>query len=414
TQKRLTNASGTPLANYTYDDTSNDNKGKGRRTGMSDSSGITSWVYDTRGRLVQESKYVNGTGGGTFVTQWGYDSADRMTQMFYPGGEGVNFLYNEQGLLRRMYTTGLDYVQSTAYDGAGRVTQRVLGSSTVLLAEYTYFPWTMAGGRLQRMTLGTTGATTSLQDLTYSYDAVGNVKQQLSSALGSGASQKQCFSYDGLNRLTAGFTGDTNCAAYLGVGNGPFEEQYTYFANGNLDHKKIVQPTNQDNAYLYAAPVSGCTAGTLATKPHAVRQAGSNAYSYDCNGNMTGRTVGGVAYTLVYDAENRLQQVKQGSTAPLATPMTRTATGSRRPSAVPVYFRGIRVIRGKKRRWDRRAACCLTGAPDRKGSNAKTPRQSLHPLRLGVKFEAYCDRHASPGFAHAAPSALSCSICSSA
>ncbi|MBK9231860.1 MAG: hypothetical protein IPO15_13705 [Anaerolineae bacterium] len=40
-----------------------------------------------------------------------------------------------------------------------------------------------------------------------------------------------------------------------------------------------------------------------------------------------GRTVGGVAYTLVYDAENRLQQVKQGSTAPLATPMTRTATG---------------------------------------------------------------------------------------
>ncbi|MBK9095256.1 MAG: hypothetical protein IPM84_21360 [Anaerolineae bacterium] len=27
-----------------------------------------------------------------------------------------------------------------------------------------------------------------------------------------------------------------------------------------------------------------------------------------------GRTAGGVAYTLVYDAENRLQQVKQGST----------------------------------------------------------------------------------------------------
>ena len=29
---------------------------------------------------------------------------------------------------------------------------------------------------------------------------------------------------------------------------------------------------------------------------------------------MTGRTVGGVTYTLVYDAENRVQQVKQGST----------------------------------------------------------------------------------------------------
>ena len=66
---------------------------------------------------------------------------------------------------------------------------------------------------------------------------------------------------------------------------------------------------------VYGASSPGnCRTGTPATKPHAVQQAGSSAYSYDCNGNMTGRTVGGVTYTLVYDAENRLQQVKQGST----------------------------------------------------------------------------------------------------
>ncbi|MFZ1238266.1 MAG: hypothetical protein WAV66_02875 [Anaerolineae bacterium] len=67
---------------------------------------------------------------------------------------------------------------------------------------------------------------------------------------------------------------------------------------------------------VYGASSPGnCRTGTPATKPHAVQQAGSsNVYSYNCNGNMTGRTVGGVAYSLVYDAENRLQQVKQGST----------------------------------------------------------------------------------------------------
>ncbi|MGB4976267.1 MAG: hypothetical protein WBR35_05970 [Anaerolineae bacterium] len=66
---------------------------------------------------------------------------------------------------------------------------------------------------------------------------------------------------------------------------------------------------------VYGASSPGnCRTGTPATKPHAVQQAGSSAYSYDCNGNMTGRTVGGVTYSLVYDAENRLQQVKQGST----------------------------------------------------------------------------------------------------
>ena len=69
-------------------------------------------------------------------------------------------------------------------------------------------------------------------------------------------------------------------------------------------------------SYVYGASSPGnCQAGTQTTKPHAVQQAGSNVYSYDCNGNMTGRTAGGVTYTLVYDAENRLQQVKQGTTA---------------------------------------------------------------------------------------------------
>ncbi|MFZ1466077.1 MAG: hypothetical protein WAV60_18685, partial [Anaerolineae bacterium] len=42
---------------------------------------------------------------------------------------------------------------------------------------------------------------------------------------------------------------------------------------------------------------------------------------------MTGRTVGGVTYTLVYDAENRVQQVKQGSTV-LAS-YTHDADGNR-------------------------------------------------------------------------------------
>ncbi len=45
TQKRLTNSSGTQLASYTYDSGTN---GKGRRTGMSNASGSTSWTYDYR------------------------------------------------------------------------------------------------------------------------------------------------------------------------------------------------------------------------------------------------------------------------------------------------------------------------------------------------------------------------------
>ena len=47
----------------------------------------------------------------------------------------------------------------------------------------------------------------------------------------------------------------------------------------------------------------------------AVVTAGSNAYCYDQNGNMRRRTIGGVVYTLTYDAENRLVSVSGVATA---------------------------------------------------------------------------------------------------
>jgi len=66
--------------------------------------------------------------------------------------------------------------------------------------------------------------------------------------------------------------------------------------------------------YVYGAPSPGnYRAGTWAIKPDAVMNAGSNnVYSYDCNGNMTGRTIGGVVYTLTNDAENRLTGISGG------------------------------------------------------------------------------------------------------
>ncbi|MGB4978921.1 MAG: RHS repeat domain-containing protein, partial [Anaerolineae bacterium] len=76
--------SGAYAVGFSYDSTANGNLGKGRRTGMSDTSGSASWLYDARGRTTQETKVVNGTGGGTFVTRWDYDSADRLTWQKYP------------------------------------------------------------------------------------------------------------------------------------------------------------------------------------------------------------------------------------------------------------------------------------------------------------------------------------------
>jgi YD repeat-containing protein len=83
------------------------------------------------------------------------------------------------------------YVTSTGYDSAGRITSRALGNT--LTQTFTYNPWTVQGGRLQNLTTGT------LQNLTYTYDSVGNINTITDS---KNASQKQCFQYDGLDRLT--------------------------------------------------------------------------------------------------------------------------------------------------------------------------------------------------------------------
>ena len=84
---------------YYYDQGTN---GIGRRTAMSDHSGNSTWTYDSRGRVTQDQKVVNGTNGGNFKTEWGYFSSDAVAWMKYPTGNGgqdseqVNFAYNRQ------------------------------------------------------------------------------------------------------------------------------------------------------------------------------------------------------------------------------------------------------------------------------------------------------------------------------
>ncbi len=311
-------------ATYTYDVGTN---GIGHRTSMSDDSGSTSWTYDARGRMVSERKII--TGGGTFLTQMHYNSADLLDWMKYPGGsngetgEQVNYAYNAQMLLNTVGGT-TQYVSGSNYDAAGRLAQRNYGNNTQ--TSYNYYSWleqwqgVPQGGRLKQITSKRTSDSFFFQNLTYTYDAVGNVKTIVDQMAGP---QTQTFAYDALNRLTS--------ASATGLGSGLYSEIYTYDANtGNLSSKAGVN-------YTYDA---------LHLHPHAVSTAGANHYSYDEDGNMTSRSVvvGTQTYnsTLGYDAEGRLVSVS-GDSAPTSTPgasptpvlPTPTATGTLLPTNTP-------------------------------------------------------------------------------
>jgi len=226
---------------------------------------------------------------------------DRVQTMTYPGGEVVNYTYNPQGLVEQIYrsspTPTYYYVGATAYNALGQVTERWLGSTTGGLRQlYTY---TAAENfRLTALKSGTNSNYNNHQNISYTYDDVGNALT-ITDTVAVGGSQTQTFTYDFLDRLLS--------AGVSGGSGGLYSESYEYSGNegkiGNLTRKGT---TN----YTYGTQSAGCPDGAL-TKPHGVVTAGTNTYCYDRNGNMVRRTVGGTAYTLTYDAENRLTQVKK-------------------------------------------------------------------------------------------------------
>jgi YD repeat-containing protein len=70
---------------YSYDEGAN---GIGRRTGMSDPSGVTSFGYDARGRLVEKKSKVN---GHEHVLERVYTPGRRLKTFTYPSGHVVDF-----------------------------------------------------------------------------------------------------------------------------------------------------------------------------------------------------------------------------------------------------------------------------------------------------------------------------------
>jgi YD repeat-containing protein len=109
-----------------------------------------------------------------------------------------------------------------------------LVDNPLLVNDYAYYGWTVDAGRLQYLKAGTVANPTSLQNLTYSYDNNGNILTILDT-FNSG--QKQCFTYDELDRLYTAKAGDSTCSG--SVGNGEYaDEDYHYnYYNGNLSVK---------------------------------------------------------------------------------------------------------------------------------------------------------------------------------
>ncbi len=259
------------LATYTYDETSK-NYCVGRLSKITDQSGSTEFFYDKLGREIKSIKTVSGT--GSYTVERSYDAIDRLSTLKYPDGEAVTYTYNPQGI-EEVKGLSLTYVSNIDYSPTGQLLKIQYGNGTQ--TSYSYNPNTL---RLTNLT--TQSPSGKIQDLNYSFDNVGNIAQ-LTDYVNTAT---QSFNYDDLNRLIQAQ------GSY-----GSFT--YAYDSIGNMTSKEGV-------SLIY---------GKLGKLPHAVTQYGSTLIDYDSNGNMIKKD----GLELTYDAENRLTQAQDASSASALT-----------------------------------------------------------------------------------------------
>ncbi|MBN1692598.1 MAG: hypothetical protein JW845_03485 [Dehalococcoidales bacterium] len=192
---------------YVYDSTAGGNYGKGLRTSMTDASGNTTYVYDNRGRLVQETRVIDSI---AYITSFTYDGANRPVTITYPTGEVVTQTYNGQGLPYSLSGSAAgNLVTGTYYNNLGSLTEIDFGNG--LKTTYGYYDMngindTTGGyyGKLWEIkTLPQVGGD-ALQDVQHTWDAAGNLvtrEDKLNSIT-------ENFEYDFLDRLVSGYTGE--------------------------------------------------------------------------------------------------------------------------------------------------------------------------------------------------------------
>ena len=175
------------------------------------------------------------------------------------------------------------------YDLNGNVTQKSLANGTVETRVYD------ARNRVSSIT-NKSGAVTR-SSYVYSYDGVGNVTQVVESYVSGGPAGRTIVNtYDQSNRLTS---------EQITTGTTVVTTGYTYDKGHNRTAKVVTGGSNPGTTgYVIGTGSNGAGANQIvsATLPDSTVV----GFSYDANGNRTGKTIGANTDSYSYDNENRL------------------------------------------------------------------------------------------------------------
>jgi RHS repeat-associated protein len=321
-----TNASGTKLAEWTYDTLA-----KGQSTSATRYVGADAYVtavtgYDDNYRTLGTSITLPASEGplaGTYASSTTYTANGSVATIAYPAAGGlpaetITTTYTDSGF--KATETGLDsYLASISYDYDGTVLQNILGTGgkRVKLTN-TVDAATRQPTKSEVHTEHPGAADTWDEQLTesYAYDPAGNITGIAETAGGSVVAN-QCFTFDGLRRLTEAWTTtsaacqSTPSAGVVG-GTESYWHSYAYDTLGRRTGQTL-HGTSGDTTETYTYS---------ATRPHAVTAVDTSGpggtanatYDYDEAGNTKARPGPGGAQTLTWDVEGELAKVTSGGT----------------------------------------------------------------------------------------------------
>ena len=255
-----------PVVTYTYDSGSN---AKGKLTSLLDQAGTATYAYDPLGRMTSETRVIHGV---SKTISYEYYLGGSLAKLHYPSGRVVTYTPDSAGRTIAAADTGTQYVTSATYYANGSEYQRSMPG--------IYFRNDL-NPRLQVSGFYSDNGVVSsyFMNKTYNYGALHQNNGNITSIVNNtDATRNQTFTYDPLNRITAGYSSASS-------GTYSWGETYTVDAWGNL---KI-------------APMGGkAHGGTFANASNNNNQA--LGLSYDAAGNVTN-----YLNAYVYDPENRVQ-----------------------------------------------------------------------------------------------------------
>jgi YD repeat-containing protein len=114
-----------PLENISYGYDAGTN-GTGRLTSIDDSTGSTSYTYNSFGQVIQETRLMNGT---TYTTGYSYDNDFNLQSITYPGGLVVTYTRDNTGRITGTSTSSQTITGQVKHQPFGPLKSMTLGSN---------------------------------------------------------------------------------------------------------------------------------------------------------------------------------------------------------------------------------------------------------------------------------------------